>query len=168
MTWNPLLLQARNVKGANLIVDSSSIPGEIIDLMVVKTKADVRFKKALVGAWYETMSLMSGRSKESKEAIMSMAKTAGGTEQEFRAQLRTTKMFYTAEEALTFMNSPELKSTMDHVRTFSFNHALYGEGAASKDLVGIEFADKSFIGDKNFIKLRFDAEITQLAASNKL
>jgi NitT/TauT family transport system substrate-binding protein len=168
VTWNPLLMQARNVKGANLIADSSSIPGEIIDLMVVKTKADPRFKKALVGAWYETMTVMSGRSKESKEAIIAMANTAGGTEQEFRAQLRTTKMFYTPEEALAFFNSPELKTTMDHVRTFSFDHALYGDGAASKDLVGIEFADKSFLGDKNFMMLRFDAEFTKLAAEKKL
>ena len=168
VTWNPLLMQARNVSGAQLITDSSAIPGEIIDLMVVKTNSDIRFKKALVGAWYETMALMSSRSKEGKEAIAAMAKTAGGTEQEFKAQLRTTKMFYSAVEALAFIKGEDLKKTMDQVRTFSFQHGLYGEGAASKDLVGIEFADKSIMGNKAFIKLRFNAELTALAAENKL
>ena len=37
VTWNPPLMQCRNVKDANLVFDSSRIPGEIIDLMVVRT-----------------------------------------------------------------------------------------------------------------------------------
>ena len=36
VTWNPPLMNCRNVKGAKLLFDSSEIPGEIIDLMVVR------------------------------------------------------------------------------------------------------------------------------------
>ena len=56
VTWNPPLMQCRNVKGAKLVFDSSKIPGEIIDMMVVRSDAPDALKKALVGAWFETMA----------------------------------------------------------------------------------------------------------------
>jgi NitT/TauT family transport system substrate-binding protein len=44
---------------ATKVFDSSQIPGEIIDLMVVNTETletTRRFGKALTGAWYEIMA----------------------------------------------------------------------------------------------------------------
>lgn len=168
VTWNPPLMQCRNVKGAKLVFDSSKIPGEIIDMMVVRTDAPESLKKALVGAWYETMKLMSGKSKESKEAIQYMAKFAGGTDAEFRSQLGTTKMFYTPVEAAAFAKSDQLKKTMEYVRSFSFSHDLYPKTAKSKDFVGIQFPDGSVLGDDKNVKLRFDATYMQMAADGKL
>ena len=156
VTWNPILMQVRNGKGVNLLYDSSKIPGEIIDMMVVKTDSPESFKKAVVGAWYETMQVMSGNSKKSKEALEVMAKSAGGTAAEFKAQLKTTKMFYKASEAADFAASENLKKTMDYVRTFSFDQGLFGEGASDKNFVGMSFPDGSTLGDKSNVKLRFD------------
>lgn len=167
-TWNPLLMQVRNVANASLVFDSSRIPGEIIDCLVVKSDAPENLKKALTGAWYEAMGIMSGHNQESKEALEIMAKSAGGTLAEFKAQLKTTMMYYTAREAADFTRSEQLRKTMDYVRTFSFDHGLYGEGAPDKDLVGIAFPDGSVLGDKNNVKLRFDAAYMQMAADNKL
>ncbi|MFH2205152.1 MAG: putative urea ABC transporter substrate-binding protein [Elusimicrobiota bacterium] len=167
VTWNPILMQVRNGKGVKMVFDSAKIPGEIIDMMVVKTDASDAFKKALTGAWYETMAAMSARGKENP-ALTHMAKVAGGTLAEFKAQLKTTKMFYTAAEAAKFTLGKDLKNTMEYVRTFSFDQGLYGEGAASKDLVGIQFPDQSIMGDKDNVKLRFDASYMQLAADGKL
>jgi NitT/TauT family transport system substrate-binding protein len=163
VTWNPPLQQVRNVKGANLVFDSSQIPGEIIDLTVVKTDAPDALKKALVGTWYEVMEIMSGRGSKAKAAIEYMARAAGATEAEFRAQLRTTSMFYRPAEAAAFASGEQLKQTMDHVRQFSFDKGLYGEGAASPDLVGIAFPDGSVLGDKGNVRLRFDAAYMQAA-----
>lgn len=168
VTWNPPLIQCRNVKGANLVFDSSKIPGEIIDLLVVRTDTPDSLKKALVGAWYETMKLMSGKSKASKEAIQYMAKFAGGTEAEFRAQLGTTRMFYEPAESAQFAKGEQLKKTMEYVRTFCFTHELYPKGANSKDYVGIQFPDTSVMGDEKNVKLRFDAKYMQMAAEGKL
>lgn len=167
VTWNPPLMQVRNDKGAKLLFDSSQIPGEIIDMMVVRTDSGDELKKALTGAWYETMQVMSGKSKESKEAIAHMARTAGGTEAEFRAQIKTTAMFYEPAEAVKFTKSEKLKETMDYVRTFSFDHGLYGDGASSKDLVGMEFPGGTLGNAKN-IKLRFPVTYMQMAADGKL
>jgi len=167
VTWNPPLMQCRNVKGAKLVFDSGSIPGEIIDMMVVRTDTPDSLKKALMGAWYETMAVMSGKNKAAKEAIAYMAKFAGGTEAEFKAQLRTTSMFYTAGEASDFAKSEQLKKTMEYVRAFCFDHGLYGD-ADSKNFVGIRFPDGTVMGDKGNVKLRFDETFMQMAADGKL
>ncbi len=168
VTWNPPLQQVRNDKGAKLVFDSSKIPGEIIDLMVVKTKAPDSLKKALTGAWYEVMAVMSGQGKPAGEAIEFMAKNSGATAAEFRAQLATTAMFYKAGEAAAFATGPELKKTMEHVRSFSFDKGLFGKGAKSKDFVGIAFPDGAVLGDGKNVKLRFDANYMKLAAEGKL
>lgn len=168
VTWNPPLMQCRNVKGANLVFDSSQIPGEIIDLLVVRTDAPDTLKKALTGAWYDTMKLMSGKSNESKEAIQYMAKFAGGTEAEFRAQLRTTKMFYNPNDAAKFTQGDQLKKTMEYVRDFCFQHGLYPKDAESKDYVGIRFPDGKVMGDAKNVKLRFDDTYMKAAAEGKL
>jgi NitT/TauT family transport system substrate-binding protein len=166
VTWNPPLMQCRNVKGAAMVFDSSQIPGEIIDLMVVRTDRPDTLKKALAGAWYETMAVMNGKGKEAKDAIVSMAQFAGGTEAEFRAQLKTTQMFYTPVEAAAFTESPGLKATMEAVRSFSFEKGLFGD-AKSKDFVGIGFPDGSAIGDAKNVKLRFDAKFMKAAAQGQ-
>ncbi len=168
VTWNPMLMDARNKKGAKLVFDSSKIPGEIMDLIVVRTDAPDGVKKAIVGAWYEVMSIMSGQGKETDEAIAAMAKSAGGTLAEFQAQLKTTRMFYSPKEAAEFTRSAKLKETMDLVRTFSFDRGLFGNNSTSKDAVGIEFADKSILGNPKNVKLRFDPTYTELAAAGRL
>lgn len=167
VTWNPPLMQCRNVKGAQLVFDSSQIPGEIIDMMVVRSDAPETLKKALTGAWYETLALMSGKNKAAKDAIAYMAQFAGGTEAEFRAQLRTTAMYFKAAEAAAFAGSDQLKKTMEYVRAFSFDHGLYGD-ADNKDYVGIGFPDGSVMGSDKNVKLRFDNAYMQMAADNKL
>ncbi|NNG01955.1 MAG: lipid kinase [Desulfobacteraceae bacterium] len=167
VTWNPPLMQCRNVKGAKLVFDSSKIPGEIIDMMVVRTDTPDTLKKALTGAWYETMAAMSAKSKTGKDAIEYMARFAGGTVAEFKAQLRTTAMFYNAAEAAGFATGDQIKKTMEYVRSFCFDHGLFGD-ADSMDFVGISFPDGSVLGDKNNIKLRFDAGFMEQAAGNRL
>ncbi len=167
VTWNPPLMQCRNAKGAKLIFDSSRIPGEIIDMMVVRSNSPDTLKKALVGAWYETMEVMSSKSKTAKEAIAYMANFAGGTVAEFKAQLRTTAMFYTARDAVAFATGDQLKKTMEYVRSFSFDHGLFGD-AENKDVVGIAFPDGTVMGNKSNVRLRFDATIMKLEADGKL
>ena len=168
VTWNPMLLKVRSGKGVAMVFDSSKIPGEIIDMMVIRTDAPDALKKALTGAWFETMAAMSGSGKPAKDAIAFMAAKAGGTVAEFEAQLKATSMFYKAADAAAFTKSPKLKETMEFVRTFSFDKGLFGQGARTKDAVGISFPDGSTLGNPKNVKLRFDATYMQLAADGKL
>jgi NitT/TauT family transport system substrate-binding protein len=168
VTWNPPLQKVQRVRNANLLFDSSQIPGEILDLMVVRTDADEKFKKALVGAWYETMADMSTDGAARKKAIAAMAQSADVSPAEFELQLKTTEMFYTPEKALEIARSEQLISTMDQVRRFSFDKGLFGAGAKSVDFVGIEFYGNKTLGDDKNVKLRFDTRYMELARDNKL
>lgn len=167
VTWNPPLQTVRNTKGANLVFDSSEIPEEIMDLLVVRTDASENFKKAITGAWYELMARLNTRGKDADELIAEMAKNAGGTEAEFRAQLKTTHMYFDPAAAAQVFESEKAQETMDYIRNFSFKHGLFGAGAADADFVGIEFPGK-VLGDKGNVKLRFDPTYMKLAAQGKL
>jgi NitT/TauT family transport system substrate-binding protein len=158
VTWNPPLMQARNAEGAKLVFDSSKIPGEIIDMMVVRTNAPDSLKLALSGAWYETLAVLTGKDAEAEQAIKYMASASGATVAEFKAQLATTAMFYTPADAVAFVASGKPMETMAHVRQFSFDKGLYGDMADSPDFVGIAFDDGQVLGDSGNVKLRFTAK----------
>ena len=168
VTWNPPLQQVRNVKGAKMVFDSSQIPGEIMDLMVVRSSAPEPLRKALTGTWYEVMKIMADKGKPADAAVEYMAKFSGGTVPEFRAQLATTAMFYKAGDAAAFAAGADVKKTMEQIRTFTFNKGLFGKGAKSKDVVGIEFPDATVLGDSKNVKLRFNASYMKMAADGKL
>jgi NitT/TauT family transport system substrate-binding protein len=168
VTWKPQLSEILAAPDAQLVFDSSKIPGEIIDMMVVNTatlKDNPKLGKALVGAWYETMAVMS---KKDPKALAHMAKASGTDIAGFNGQLATTKMFWTAAEAHTFMTSASLPKTMDLVRKFSFDHGLLGEGAKTADAVGIQFPAGKTLGNANAIKMRFDPTYTKQAVDGAL
>ena len=168
VTWNPILMQVRNLPKATLVFDSSKIPGEIQDLLVVRRDAPAPVKKALVGAWYEAMAVMSGQGKKTDEAIEAMAKFAGGTVPEFKAQLKTTRMFYKPEEGIVFVESPTLAKTAKTVAAFCFDHGLLGQGAKSADFIGIELPGGKIVGDANHVKIHYNIDYMKAAAAGKL
>lgn len=171
VTWNPQLLEVKAEKDAALVFDSSKIPGEIQDLLVVNTetlKDNPNLGKALVGIWYETIALMKDTGEKGKAAREEMAKLSGTDLAGFEAQLKTTKMFYTPKEAVAFLSGPELSKTMDLVRTFCFEHALLGENVKSKDAIGIAMPSGDVLGQKNNVKLRFDTTFLKMAADGKI
>jgi NitT/TauT family transport system substrate-binding protein len=167
VTWNPPLVQAREAQGATLVFDSSKTPGEIMDLMVVKTAAPDALKKALTGAWYETMALMSATGPQTDAAIAAMAAQSETTVDSFKSQLATTAMFYDPAKGAAFASSADVGKTMEQVRQFSFSKGLYGQSAKSVDDVGIAVADGT-LGNKDNVKLRFTSQYMQLAAEGKL
>jgi NitT/TauT family transport system substrate-binding protein len=170
VTWNPQLLEVKAEPGATEVFDSSKIPGEIEDLMVVKTdvlKDNPNLGKALVGIWYETIALMKDQSEKGKAAREAMAKLSGTDLAGFEAQLKTTHMYYTPKDGAAFMTSAELPRIMDLVRGFCFDHNLLGDNVKSKDAVGIKTPTKT-LGSATNVKLRFDPSYMTLAAEGKL
>ncbi|MEW5756164.1 MAG: putative urea ABC transporter substrate-binding protein [Pseudomonadota bacterium] len=169
-TWNPLLSEIKAMPDSHEVFNSSQIPGEIIDLMVVNTKTlqdNPKFGKALTGAWYEIMQTMQGKDKKAVAARTAMAKASGTDLKGFEAQLATTEMFYQATAAVSFTQSPKLKTTMQYVAEFSFAHGLLGEGAPDAKFIGIE-TPAGVYGNKANIKLRFDPSYMAQAAQGKL
>jgi NitT/TauT family transport system substrate-binding protein len=170
-TWNPLLSEVTAQPDTSLVFDSSKIPGEIIDLMVVNSetlKDNPKLGKALTGAWYEIMSIMSKQDNAGIAARTAMAKASGTDLKGFDSQLQATQMFYNAADAVAFSKSPELVKTMGSVAGFSFDHGLLGEGAASAEAVGMAFPGGVTYGNKANIKLRFDDSFMKMAADKAL
>jgi NitT/TauT family transport system substrate-binding protein len=171
VAWKPQLSAILASPQAQLVFDSSKIPGEILDLMVVNTatlNANPKLGRALVGAWYETLALMLGSDTASKAARAAMAQASGTDPAGFDSQLATTHLFGTPAEASAFTSGDALVKTMDLVRRFSFDHGLLGQGAGSPDAVGIQFPGGKSLGDPGNVKMRFDLKFIQLAQNGQL
>lgn len=169
-TWNPLLSEITAMPNTKKVFDSSMIPGEIIDLLVINSTTlanNPKLGKALTGAWYEIMETMQGDDANALKARGMMAEAAGTDLAGYDAQLASTNMFYKPTQALTFNYSDALIKTMANVAEFSFEHGLLGEGAADAKFIGIE-TPSGVYGNKQNIKLRFDPTYMQLAADDKL
>jgi NitT/TauT family transport system substrate-binding protein len=170
-TWNPMLADIKAKPGVTEVFDSSKIPGEIMDMMVVNSetlKDNPALGKALTGAWFEVVALMNAKSADSKLALEHMAKASGTDLAGFQSQLDTTKLFATPKEALAFANSEQLPKTMRKVADFSFEHGLLGQGAKDSSAIGMSFAKGVIEGDKANVKLHFDPSYVQMAADGKL
>ena len=171
VTWNPMLTEIAETPGTKLVFNSSSIPGEIIDIMMVNTatlKDNPNFGKALVGAWYELMGVMSSPGEAGIAVRSEMAKASGTDLAGFDSQLKTTQMFYKPAEGVAFSKDPKLATTMQFVAKFLFDHGILGQGAKSAEDVGVEFPGGKVIGDKSKVMLRFDPAYMEMAASGKL
>jgi NitT/TauT family transport system substrate-binding protein len=142
VTWNPIVEQIDADAGAHNVFNSSAIPGEILDLVIVNTKtldANPDFAKALCGIWYETLGIML--------ADTPAANPAG---------------------AAAFTKGSQLIATMDHVRQFLFAWGMMGQGATSPDVVGIEFPGGHILGDAQNVTFRFNADYMAMAAAKAL
>ena len=171
VTWNPLLSEILAMPDVTNVFDSSMIPGEIIDMLVVNTQtlaADPRLGKALAGAWYETMAAMSDAGETGDEAKTLMATASGTDLAGYNAQLAATRMFFEAQPALEFVRSDDVVTTMKSVATFSFKHGLLGEGAPSSEFIGIAYPGGKVFGSTDNVKLRFDDTYMNMAASGEL
>jgi NitT/TauT family transport system substrate-binding protein len=171
VTWNPLVMMILQEPGINKVFDSSQIPGEILDCMVVRTEVlneHPELGKALAGAWYEVMGIMAQRGSAADEAMSIMAESAGCSLTEYKMQLKTTAMFYKPEDGVAYTSSDEVKQKMNYVRKFCFDHGLLGENARSVDEVGIQYPDGTIQGDPENVQLIFDASFMQLTAEGKL
>ena len=171
VTWNPQLSEVKKAPGATEVFDSSKIPGEILDGLMVSTdelKANPNLGKALTGIWYETLALTVAQTPEGKTAREAMAKLSGSDLAGFESQLKTTYLYADPKAALAATVSPDLVTANDRVRKFSFSMGLFGQGAKSVDDIGISFPGGKTLGNPDNVKLRFDPTYVQQAADGKL
>lgn len=168
VAWNPQLSVIKGTPNTTEVFSSSQVPGELIDMMVVNTetlKDNPALGKALTGAWYEMMGLMKA---QDAGALNAMAAASGTDLAGYQAQLKTTHLFYTPQDNMAFVTSPDLAKTMQRVASFSFDKGLLGEGAQSADFIGMRFPGNVTVGDASNVKLRFDDSFVKMAAAGTL
>ena len=176
VTWKPLVSQILKGKGITKIFDSSKIPGEILDLMVVRTDvlnrpdgSGQRFAKAIAGALVRTDradgEAGAGRRQGAFVHRRGFRRHPGFVQ---RTACHHASVLHRALGAVKMTNSDQLKKTMELVRQFCFSHGLLGDKTSSPDDVAIRFPDGSIQGKKDRVRLRFDASYMELAAAGKL
>lgn len=171
VTWNPMVSEIVKLPDAAKVFDSAQIPGEIIDLMVANTETvadNPDFARALAGIWYETAALMVSDTPEGAAARAAMGAASGTDQAGFEAQLAATRLFDKPADAVAFVGSPDLATTMNHVRSFLFDKGLLGPSAPSADVVGIELPSGEVLGDPGNVKLRFTDAWMKAAADGAL
>jgi NitT/TauT family transport system substrate-binding protein len=171
VTWNPQLSVIKNEPGAHEVFDSSQIPGEILDTLIVDTdtlKANPNLGKALTGLWYATLSIMSRDDAQGRAARAAMAKLSGTDPAGYDAQLKTTHLYVDPSAAEAYADDPALVTATDRVRQFSFAQGLFGQAARSVDDIGIAFPGGKILGSPSNVKLRFDTTYMAMAAAGKL
>jgi NitT/TauT family transport system substrate-binding protein len=169
-TWKPMALQIAAAKGVNAVFNSSQIPGEIVDLMAVRTEvlqrpdgSGARFAKALSGAWYEVMSLMSSTNPSAQKVRKEVAIAAEDSLATFNDQIQTTNLFYSPQAAMDFVTAPAFQQKMNLVRQFCYSHGLLGDNTKSVDDVAIEYPDGAVQGRHDRVRLRFETTFTRSA-----
>jgi NitT/TauT family transport system substrate-binding protein len=175
VTWKPLVSQISKLPGVTNIFNSSQIPGEILDLTVVRTDvlnrpdgSGQKFAKALTGAWYETMGLMSAKGPGTDKILVAIAEGSQDSLQSYTEQLSTTHMLFTPQAALQLATSADMKQKMTLVKQFCFSHGLLGENTKSIDEVAIRYPDASVQGKTDRVRLRFETAYMQAASEGKL
>lgn len=122
-TWNPHILRIMASGKAELLFTSKEIPGEIVDMVVVRTdriKGRENAIAAYVKAHYDVMKYLTDPATKER-AIRAMASTSELTPADaplFSEMLAATHFYYTPEDTIKFMESPELKAQHDRIRTF--------------------------------------------------
>lgn len=158
--WNPVLLNLKSeVEDATTVCDSSSIPGEIVDMLVVDKNLNDSVKQALVDAWYDTMDVMKKRSKSGKAARTIMALNAENTLAEYDSQLRTTAMWYSAVDAADFLESDDLVSTTKLVYNFARKANIVS------DPQSVSINGKAIISDAGPANISYTSKYTRSRAA---
>ncbi len=175
VTWKPMVSQIVKIPSVKTLFDSSKIPGEIVDLMVVRTDiitrpdgSGERFARALAGAWYETTKAMSGKGPATDAVLKQIATGSEDSLESYKEQLSTTNLFFTPQSAVTFTEAPEFQQKMNLVRQFCFTHGLLGSSTKSVDDVAIRYPGGKVQGKPDRVRLRFETSYMQAARDGKL
>lgn len=168
-TWNPILSQLLGQPNAKLLFSSAQIPGEILDITFVHSNVDERFKRALSGAWYETMAILENAKHPKHLALISYITKLNDVDREPHLALLKSTAFYTRpRRAASFSRNLSLKTTMEYVKHFCFRHGLFSADFPSADHIGISYPDGTTRGNSNNILLRFTDHYMLLAANKQL
>lgn len=145
MVWNPFVLQTlRKVDGSKRLFDSSTIPGEIVDMLVVakssleKPGGD-KFACAAIDTFYQISNLIEDPATRDETLLALAAKFAPElTVQDMNVIVSETKFYKTPDAGITLFTGPDFPEIMKTVMAFSTSHGMvqtppkivYGTGDA--------------------------------------
>ncbi len=153
VVWNPFVLETLNKrKDTRILFDSTSIPGEIIDMVVIAQAAlDQPGGPEFAGAVIETFYAVNKRLADPKtrdDTLIALGEKFSNLDLEsMRQVVKQTQFYETPEAGLFVLTGQETKEIMKTVLAFCVSHEIVPQ----EPKVG--FGDLSSVPDANF---RFD------------
>ena len=130
IVWNPFVLDTLNKrKDTRVLFDSTSIPGEIIDMVVVAKNSlekpgGKEFALAVVDTYYELNKRLNAAATRDDTLIALGEKFSNLDLQSMRKVVQQTKFYATPEEGLAVYTGDALKETMKKVVKFCVGHGM--------------------------------------------
>jgi NitT/TauT family transport system substrate-binding protein len=124
VVWNPFVLESLNKRSdARVLFDSTSIPGEIIDMVVMSQESldkpgGEAFACAVIDAFYELNKMLEDEKTRDRTLLALGEKFSNLDLQSMRKVVQQTKFYATPEEAIKLFESKELPETMKQVTRF--------------------------------------------------
>ena len=142
VTWEPWLSRAKKTPGGHVLVDSSSTPGLIVDVLLLRTDVIENHPasvKAVVQGWYKAVDYWKENPDES-EALM--AKALGGWLEDvktFRATLAGVRFYDEAVNKDYFKPGGTIYATAQSAIDIWKSFGMIRVNEAAADLVDPEF-----------------------------
>jgi NitT/TauT family transport system substrate-binding protein len=152
MVWNPFVLQTlKNNKKAKVLFDSSTIPEEIIDMVVIGKDSLAKpggkqFACAVIDTYYEMNRMLADEKKGDKTLVALGAKFSNLNLAEIKKAVQQTRFYKNPEEALKLFEGDHFKEKNRGVVAFCLKHKIIKQ--APKLAYGSD--------DKGDYQLRFD------------
>jgi NitT/TauT family transport system substrate-binding protein len=131
MVWNPFVLQTlRTRDGAKVLFDSSTIPEEIIDMVVIGKDALSRdggeaFAGAVIETFYEINRMMADPATGDETLIAIGEKFSSLQIDDMKEVVKQTRFYGTPDAALTLLSDEKFKTeTMPAVVSFCESHGI--------------------------------------------
>lgn len=154
MVWNPFVMQTlRDRKDSKVLFDSSSIPEEIIDMVVIgkdslQRPGGKRFAFAIVETFYAVNELIDGAVTRDETLIALGAKFSKLGLEDMKTVVTQTQFYNTVEKGLGLLENEEFRNeTMPAVAEFCVSHEM----TESKPTFGFGGGDNQLSFDSQFL-----------------
>jgi NitT/TauT family transport system substrate-binding protein len=159
MVWNPYVLQTlRSNPDSRRLFDSSTIPEEIIDMVVVgkdslEKPGGKDFACAVIDTYYEFNRLLADP-KSGDETLVSLGKKFSklGLD-DMKVVVKETRFYKTPEDGLKLLTGPEFAQTMERVVDFWESHKWIPKRPTYKIGSAAEGGSVQLLFDPSYIKM---------------
>jgi NitT/TauT family transport system substrate-binding protein len=149
MVWNPFVLQTlKDRPEAKVLFDSTMIPGEIVDMVVVgldvlDQPGSDKFVHAIIDTFYRMNEELAKPDTGDKALVALGEKFSRLGLEDMKTVVKQTLFYKTADDAIALLEGEQFQKTMETVKSFCVN-----QGLVSDPQYGF--------GPKSAAKLRFD------------
>ncbi|MBT3218151.1 MAG: hypothetical protein HN348_03600, partial [Proteobacteria bacterium] len=159
VVWNPFVLETLNKRDdVHVLFDSSTIKGEIIDMIVVSQDAldregGVNFANAVVDTFYRMNERIEDEKTRDETLIALGAKFSDLDLESMKKVVEQTQFYKTPEAGLALFTGDEIVGVMEKVYKFEKEHGMLDNGEPTVGFGSKEQTpDASFRFDPTYIK----------------